>query len=90
MTAYRSITSYFFVGWGSGLIFMFLPDMLGRKGTMNIFMPLYMISAYLSTYSHSLILLKIGFFFNGFLHLKSTLCYTHGVELVPDKYTALI
>lgn len=69
---------------------MFLPDMLGRKGTMNIFVPLYIISSYLSTYSHSLLLLKIGFFFNGFLHLKGTLCYTHGVELIPDKYKALI
>jgi len=88
--SYSSITSFYLFGYGLGIIFMFLPEMLGRKGSMRILVSLYTINAYLSIYSESLILLKIGFFFNGFLHLKGTLCYTHGVELVPDKYKALM
>ena len=90
MIEYSSLVSYFLVGYGFGIIFFFLPDTLGRKGSMNIFVPLFTINAYLSTYSYSLILFKIGFFLNGFLHLKSTLCYTHGIELVPDKYKAMV
>ena len=67
-----------------------MPDTLGRKGSMNIFVSVFTINAYMSTYSTDLTILKTGFFFNGFFHLKSNLCYTHGVELVPDNYKAMI
>jgi len=90
MVSYTSITSSYFFGYGLGIIFFFLPDTLGRKGTMNIFVSLFTIGCYFATYSKDITHFKIGFFLNGFLHLKSNLCYTHGVELVPDKQKDLL
>jgi len=90
VVSYSSITSFYFVGYGLGIIFFFVPDTLGRKGSMNIFASLYTINTYLSTYPKNIALLKIGFFFNGFFHMKHSLCYMHGVELMPDKHKALI
>ena len=88
--SYSSIGSFFFIGYSIGVVFFFVPDTIGRKGSMKWFIPLYTYGAYLSTFSTNLNDISLGLFIMGFFHHKSNLTYTHGVELVCDKYTNLI
>ena len=87
---YMSIISWFFAGWGIGVILFFLPDYLGRRCFMKILIIVNIFVSYVGTFENNLKLLKIVLFVHGFFHIKNTICYTHGIELVPDKYKSLV
>ena len=88
---YLSMLSWFFVGYGIGIILFFLPDLLGRRYMMmRCLIPVNLWVMYVGTFSKNLELIKIASFVHGFFHIKNTLCYTHNVELVPDKYKTLV
>lgn len=57
---------------------------------MKWFVPLFAYGAYLATFSRDLRSISAGLFVMGFFHQKSNLCYTHGVELVEDKYNNVV
>ena len=69
------IGSSYFIGYFLGSIFFFMPDMFGRKGAFNIVMPVYILSCYFSLFSKSIELKILGFFLQGFFHIKTTLSY---------------
>ena len=72
---YSIIGSSYFVGFFVGSIFFFLPDMFGRKGTFNRVMPFYILSCYFSLFSKSIELKILGYFLQGFFHIKTSLSY---------------
>ena len=57
---------------------------------MNIVMPLYIIASAITVYSPNLEGKAIGFFVQGFLHIKITLCYSHILELVPETHKGFV
>ena len=81
-----SIPASYFFGYGCGLMLFFLPDKFGRKMTMNMVLPLYIISSHITVYGKTINAKKLGFFLQGYLHIKYTNLYTHAMELVPEKY----
>jgi MFS family permease len=80
---YAFIGSSYFIGYFIGSIFFFMPDYIGRKGTMNRILPLFMISSYFSLFGQTIPLKSFGFFMQGFFHIKVSLSYQHIFELVP-------
>ena len=52
----------YFFGFASGLLFFTLPDAIGRKRTMNILMPFYILASTLSVFGTTLEIKSIGFF----------------------------
>ena len=62
MVSYTSILSFYFIGFGCGILIFFLPDSFGRRGTMKIIMPIYAMFASTSLYAYDLHIKKIGFF----------------------------
>jgi len=74
--------SIYFLGFGLGVVLFFLPDKVGRKGTMNIVLPLYAVSTAIGTFSPNLFLKSLSYFMNGFLHISITCTFTHMYELV--------
>ena len=57
---------------------------------MNIVIPLYIIASAITIYSLSLEGKAIGFFVQGFLHIKITLSYSHILELVPETHKGFV
>lgn len=82
-SAYNSIGSFYFVGYGIGAMFFFLPDAFGRKNVMSIFMTFIMMATYMSSFA-GMGYMRLGFFLIGFFHLKISLSYTYAAELVPE------
>jgi MFS family permease len=83
---YLYIGSWYFIGYGCGIIFFFLPDFIGRKKTMTFILPLYIVSCYISIFPKTILIKKIGFWMQGLFHLKISLSYTSCIELVPENY----
>lgn len=54
--------SFYFVGFGFGIIFLTLPDSIGRKGTMGVMMPMFIVAAYITIFSRSLKWKSVGYF----------------------------
>jgi MFS family permease len=86
---YNSIGSFYFIGYGIGAIFFFLPDAFGRKNIMTIFMTLIMFANYITAFGE-LKYMRLGFFLIGFFHLKISLSYTYATELVPEDSKQLV
>jgi len=61
-TDVNKIVSLFFFGYLFGVGIFFLPDSFGRKFTMNIILPFYIISAYLTAFGNSMEIKGLGFF----------------------------
>lgn len=59
---YNSIGSWYFIGYVFGVILFFMPEKYGRKGTMNIVMPVYILSSYITLFGKSTEEKCIGFF----------------------------
>ena len=76
----------YFYGFACGIIFFSMPDAIGRKATMRNLLPPLIIACSLSVYGNSIVLKGIGFFFQGFFHLKTMLSYTHIFELVSKDH----
>lgn len=77
--------SMYFVGFSFGIVFFNLPDAIGRKGAMWILMPIYILASSLSVLGNLIEYKMVGFFLQGFLHLKIMLSYSHMFELVPKN-----
>lgn len=83
---YIFICSLYYIAYGIGIIIFFVPDYFGRKVTMNINLPIYMVATAVVVFSNDMQTMKIATFVLGFFHLKSTCAFTQAVELVADKY----
>lgn len=81
--------SLYFIGYGLGVIFFFMPQTFGRKGTMNRVLPFYIFSCYFAIFPKSLEARAFGFFLQGIFHLKISTSYTHILELVEEKDKAM-
>lgn len=77
--------SAYFIGFSFGIVFFTLPDAIGRKKTMWILLPALIVASSLSVFGESIYIKSIGFFVQGFLHLKIMLSYSHCFELVPKN-----
>ena len=53
---------------------------------MKILLPPFIMACTLSIYGNSIFIKSIGFFTQGFLHLKIMLSYTHMFELVSKDH----
>ena len=82
---YMSMASWFFVGYGIGIVMFFLPDLYGRRYMMLFILVPNIWIMYVGTFKNDLNLLKIASFLHGFFHIKITISYAHALELVPDK-----
>lgn len=85
-TTINLFSSMYFYGFACGLVFFTMPDSIGRKGTMKILLPPFIMACSLSIYGNSILIKSIGFFIQGFLHLKIMLSYTHMFELVSKDH----
>ena len=77
------LCSMYFVGFALGIVFFTLPDAIGRKRAMWVLLPPYILASSLSVYGKTIEQKMMGMFFQGFLHLKIMLSYSHCFELVP-------
>jgi hypothetical protein len=59
---YTIIPSFFFIGYGIGIMFFLTPELLGRKKAMNFSIPPLLISICLVIYSKNITVMKVGFF----------------------------
>lgn len=84
-TEYATISAAYFVGYGIGILFLFLPDLLGRRGCMMLILPLYIMVTSLSVLSDDIAMKRMGFFLQGLFHIKISNSYTHMFELVPES-----
>ena len=84
MGDYVNMGALYFIGFGAGIVFMFLPDRLGRYGTMAFILPLYACAAAMCVFFDDLQTKRIGFFLQGFLHIKIANSFLHIFELVPE------
>ena len=87
---YTYIISLYYIGYGVGIIFFPAPDRYGRKGSMNMFLPFFILSGCFIIYSKNLLMIKIGFFVFGMTHIKNTTSYMHAFELVANRHKTLI
>lgn len=78
----------YFVGYVIGGMFLFLPDLLGRKGCMMVILPLYSIAAALVVFPDDLQLKKLGYFLQGLFHIKISNSFTHMYEIMPEASKA--
>ena len=81
---YAQVGAAYFVGYGFGIVFLFLPDLLGRRGCMALVLPLYCLVTTLAVMSDDLWMKKIGFFLQGFIHIKISNTFTSIYEFVPE------
>ena len=61
-SSYNKIASFYFLGFLTGAITSFLPDMLGRRKTMVLILPVYSLASAMSIFSDCLATKSIGFF----------------------------
>jgi MFS family permease len=80
-----STNSWFFIGFIFGIFFLTFPDKYGRKGTMNIIMPLFVVSCYFTVFSQTLFGKSLGYFLQGLFHIKVMNSYTHMFDLIDEK-----
>jgi len=81
----NQVASMFFIGYGIGVLLFFLPDKIGRKGTMKFILPAHIMASFVSVFGQSLYLKSVGFLLQGVLHLRITISYCHCLELMMDK-----
>lgn len=67
-----------------------MPDKYGRKRAMQIILPLFILTQYLVLFRPEIYLKKIGFFFQGFFHLRLTNAVTHILEMVSTKHRNIV
>ena len=87
---YLPMASYYFFGFGLGVVFFFTPDYLGRKKTIILFNSGYFFSVYILAYDQRVEMKKLGYFIQGLCHLKISTSYTHALELVPESYKSMV
>jgi len=56
---------FYFIGFGFGAIFYFLPDSCGRKRALSIVLVLHAIAAGLATFVNDIITIKVCMFVMG-------------------------
>jgi MFS family permease len=89
-SSYNKIASFYFLGFLTGAITSFLPDMLGRRKVMLFILPVYSIASAMSIFSNSLVIKSIGFFLQGLFHLKISLSYLHVLDLIPESSKSFV
>jgi len=87
---YLPIASYFFIGYGIGVVFFFLPESIGRKKTIALFNSIYIYAVYLLAFDERIVMKKLGFFLEGLFHLKISTSFTHALELVPESKKSIV
>lgn len=69
-----------------GVVLYWMPDKLGRKGTMIWALPIQGIAFFLMVFGDDIAKKSFGSFLAGFFHIKVSNSFTHLYELVPEKY----
>jgi len=59
---YNLFAASYFVGFFFGLMLFMIPDQIGRKGTIKVVMPLYIVACYFVVYGQSLEMIGICLF----------------------------
>jgi MFS family permease len=68
---------------------MIFPDLVGKKNTMAVVMPLNIISQAMIVFSDDFFIKGLGFFITGFIHLRITISFTHCLELMPESHKSV-
>ena len=87
--SYAILGSMYFTGYFTGIVLFFLPDMMGRKGTLMTVLPFLITASAASIYSPNLKVKAIGNFIQGFLHIKVSCSFQYMYELVPRQHKVL-
>lgn len=87
---YNKVASFYFLGFLVGAVTFFLPDMLGRRRTMLMILPVYSIASAMSIFSNNLGIKTVGFFLQGLFHLKISLSYLHVLDLIPESSKSFV
>ena len=80
--------SSYFIGFCLGVMLSTLPDSIGRKATLNILMPLFLIASWFVIFGQSIFQKEMGLIFQGLFHVKIMLSYSYIFELTEEKYKA--
>ena len=83
------VGSSYFIGIIFGIFMFQMPNNLGRKKTMEIVMPIYILCSAITVFAPYSLLKAVGFFTQGLLHIKIPLSYIHVYELVPEEKKGL-
>lgn len=73
----------YYIGFGLGLMFFFLPDLMGRRGALQISLTVFCVAGYFSVFSTSLSLKAFGFLMQGIFHVKFVTCIVQMNEFTP-------
>mmetsp|Transcript_2742 Transcript_2742/g.4689 ORF Transcript_2742/g.4689 Transcript_2742/m.4689 type:complete len:286 (+) Transcript_2742:262-1119(+) len=88
-TNINKILSFYFIGYGLGFIFFFFPNRFGRKKSMIFALFFQNIGCALSLFSDVILVKQVGFFMQGFFHMKSTLSFNYLAEFMPQRRKVL-
>ena len=80
------VISAYFVGYVIGIYLIEMSSKFGRKGALKMILPVYILGSSITVFSQSLTLKALGFFIQGVLHVKMSICSQHILELVPESY----
>jgi MFS family permease len=61
-TAYNGMASFYFIGYIIGAVFFWIPDSIGRRTTMNLFMPVYLLASGMVIFRNDISMKILGFF----------------------------
>ena len=62
MSKVAGVCSFYFIGFAGGIVLLPLPNAIGRKGSMNILMPIYIIASGMVVFCDSLSIKSLGMF----------------------------
>jgi MFS family permease len=84
-----STASVYFLGFAIGILLFFLPDRYGRKNTMLIISGPFIAAYFILTYIPQRELKALAFGIQGFLHIKTSLAYTHCQEFLCSRHKTI-
>ena len=78
------LVTYYFIGFGFGVIFYPIPDLYGRKTALVFAMTGYLAAFALLLLNPSFQSRSISLFLIGFFHLRSTSSFVLCMDIAPD------
>ena len=84
-TELAKICALYYFGFAFGIFLSWMPDKFGRKGSMKILMPVYLIAQYMILFPEDLNIKRIGYFMQGALHIRLTIAISHMNELASPN-----
>lgn len=86
----KSIASFYFLGYTCGSTLFVLPNLIGRKKAMTVSVFMALVSTALLIYGDSINIKMIGFFIQGYFHIKLTLVFPYCSDFVENRHKQIV